>query len=146
MSASNAFRRHAGTIAGTIACIVSSVFCYIGGYKLGTINAEMERLPFDVLWNLRLLGENPDLKKNTNGLPQEMLYSCLLYYKRNKETWFRRWRLNAVIKKNPSLIKNLVKARDAVQEFEIVDVDESRKTNAVKTKKGAEFFRDLSIP
>lgn len=106
----------------------------------------MQRLPFDLYWNLRLLQKYPVMERDSNGLAQEHLYSCLVFYQECKESWFRHWYLNIIRKREPSLNTRLEKAKEAVEDFEIIDVNESHKAHKIVTKKGAEWFRSLSIP
>jgi hypothetical protein len=105
----------------------------------------MDRLPYDIYFNLRLLSRNPQLKENPNGLPQEHLFGCLLYYQQCKDSLFKRWYLEVVRKRNPSLNSHLTLAKEAVQHLELVDINEGREVEIV-TKTAGESLRSMHIP
>jgi hypothetical protein len=54
--------------------------------------------------------------------------------------------LNIIRRRYPDLNGYLQRAKDAVGEYSIIDINESKRTGKVVIKTGAEWFRDLSIP
>lgn len=125
--------------------LIFAASCFLGGVYVGATDAQMQRLPFDLASNLRLLTTYPAMKEDTGGLPKEMLYSCLIYYQDCKKSWFKRRYLSVIRKREPALDARLLRAKEALKDYQIIDLRESRPDKVV-VKTGEEWFRDLSIP